>query len=807
MIIKSLHLQNYRRYKDELVEFPDGLIGIVGNNGTGKSTLIEAIGWCLYGNDAARTKKEFIKRTSAGSHEDCKVEVEMLFGDETVRIERELRGSNSSAMARLFLNGNSRPEVSGVREVSEYIAKRTGMDYVAFFTSVFAKQKELNALSNLTPGERKKTIMRLLRIDKVDGVITQIRADVRESTTKINSLKSTLKDLDTLLSQGVELEEKKTSKSNEIKSTSEQSSNLSKELKQQKKTFAFHEQKFKAYNKKEKHLASLVSNRQGKEEQQGTTNADLKEAEQAQSSLSEIEPQVLEFKKVEKEKIRLDSLYVKFKEKLHVEEQISGIKSEIHATIAQNKAIEKELAVYVSAESDLKTNLRTARILKGQKEELDGLANRLKAKIDGFEERKGKTEAEFSKIKTLGKEGKCPTCKRSLGEHLPGIVEYFNQEINKFRNDITNAREERKTILDKVREIETKIRRLDEEEKSLRAKLKSETKLETELKGGVRALRGLERKLHTFQSKVKEYDSMAFDKDTHSNVKAEFSRLKTINDRSIRLAAAAKRIPLLRARYQSLVTAISKLDMKISSVREEVDQISFDKQAYETSKKALERANENYRKKRETLVGLRGQINQILAAIEQNKKDVGDEQGKRSLISEEEMKIGSRSKLERIMYDFRIDLISRIRPILSAKASELFRQMTKGRYATIELDEEYNVKVEDEGEVFNIERFSGGEEDLANLCLRIAISQELSERSGSTRTGFIALDEIFGSQDAERKGNILKALAEISNQFKQILLITHIEDVKESLPFVLNVKNDGKENVRIEPEGIRQIVQ
>ena len=105
----------------------------------------------------------------------------------------------------------------------------------------------------------------------------------------------------------------------------------------------------------------------------------------------------------------------------------------------------------------------------------------------------------------------------------------------------------------------------------------------------------------------------------------------------------------------------------------------------------------------------------------------------------------------------------------------------------MEIDDDYNILVEDEGERFGIERFSGGEEDLANLCLRIAISQELSERTGGLRANFIALDEIFGSQDLQRKGNILKALSELIGQYRQILLITHIEDIKESLPFVLHV--------------------
>jgi len=98
----------------------------------------------------------------------------------------------------------------------------------------------------------------------------------------------------------------------------------------------------------------------------------------------------------------------------------------------------------------------------------------------------------------------------------------------------------------------------------------------------------------------------------------------------------------------------------------------------------------------------------------------------------------------------------------------------------LELDEDYEIYIYDQGEKFSIDRFSGGETDLANLCLRIAISLLISESSG-VDFSFIILDEIFGSQDALRKESILSALAKLKNRFRQIFLITHIDDIKDSV--------------------------
>jgi exonuclease SbcC len=110
----------------------------------------------------------------------------------------------------------------------------------------------------------------------------------------------------------------------------------------------------------------------------------------------------------------------------------------------------------------------------------------------------------------------------------------------------------------------------------------------------------------------------------------------------------------------------------------------------------------------------------------------------------------------------------------------------------LELDESYNIFLYDGRASFGIERFSGGEQDIANLCLRVAISQVVAQRTGKPPLQFIVLDEIFGSQDEERKILVLSALQQLSNYFRQIFLITHIDSIKENLPVVLQVEMAGE---------------
>jgi len=151
------------------------------------------------------------------------------------------------------------------------------------------------------------------------------------------------------------------------------------------------------------------------------------------------------------------------------------------------------------------------------------------------------------------------------------------------------------------------------------------------------------------------------------------------------------------------------------------------------------------------------------------------------------------------MSNFRTYLISRIRPTLSYYSSDFFSRLTDGKYISVELDENYNLMIYDNGEFYSIERFSGGEEDLANLCLRLAISEVITERAGGA-FNFIILDEIFGSQDLFRRQNIMKALNNLSSKFRQIFLITHVEDVKNEMEHILSVSEnqEGISNIKIE---------
>ncbi len=212
---------------------------------------------------------------------------------------------------------------------------------------------------------------------------------------------------------------------------------------------------------------------------------------------------------------------------------------------------------------------------------------------------------------------------------------------------------------------------------------------------------------------------------------------------------------------------------------------------YQTSLSLLDKIKDKHQQISVEQKEQEGKKNLITQQIKTLEKNIEEQQKLARKLENEQKDTQRLSMLSEVMDSYRTYLISQIRPTLSQHASDLFEELTDGKYSQIELDEDYNLLVYDQGTPYTIERFSGGEEDLANLCIRLAISEIITERAGSI-FNFIILDEIFGSQDQIRKQNIIKALNSFSSKFRQIFLITHVEDIKHFTEHTITVSEDER---------------
>ena len=99
-------------------------------------------------------------------------------------------------------------------------------------------------------------------------------------------------------------------------------------------------------------------------------------------------------------------------------------------------------------------------------------------------------------------------------------------------------------------------------------------------------------------------------------------------------------------------------------------------------------------------------------------------------------------------------------------------------------------------QLYPLERFSGGEIDAFNLAFRLSISDVITERLGS-ELGMVVLDEVLGSQDYQRQISILEGLEALAKNIGQVLMVTHIEDMKNQLQHVWSVSLDQKKGTQV----------
>ena len=175
MILLSLELENYRQYRSERIEFPErGIIGVVGANGVGKTTLFEAIEWALYAPREIPSP-EVPPRGVPGR---TKVTLRLFDPRDgaTWVVERGLNRSGTTKQAEVYREDNpSQPVVQGTTAVTAYVAGQLiGLSRAAFISTFFTRQKELGFFGALSATERRREVSRLLGLEVIRSAQSQI---------------------------------------------------------------------------------------------------------------------------------------------------------------------------------------------------------------------------------------------------------------------------------------------------------------------------------------------------------------------------------------------------------------------------------------------------------------------------------------------------------------------------------------------------------------------------------------------------------------------------------------------------------
>jgi exonuclease SbcC len=157
-------------------------------------------------------------------------------------------------------------------------------------------------------------------------------------------------------------------------------------------------------------------------------------------------------------------------------------------------------------------------------------------------------------------------------------------------------------------------------------------------------------------------------------------------------------------------------------------------------------------------------------------------------------------------------IIEQTLPELEARANEWLDRLTEGRMhvelrtqrdkKTGGIKETLDIIITDEQSVPRpYETFSGGEAFRIDFALRLALAQLLAERSG-VRIRTLVIDEGFGTQDAQGLQHLIEVIQTVQSDFDKILVVTHLNELKQVFPVRIEVEKDPVEGSRFEVFGV-----
>lgn len=179
-MIKSLHIKNFRSFPnyETTIKFTEGINLIEGANGCGKSTITNALLWCVWGR--CNYKKGDL--TNVSTNGECWVKTVLsLAGDAELVIERTLKTLD-------IRYAGEKLSFPSIDAANAFIIKKIGMRYnVASFLMTFSGDSCITAM---TPAKRREIVEIVMGMDIIKAVNDKAKAYMSASKNSIESMKT-----------------------------------------------------------------------------------------------------------------------------------------------------------------------------------------------------------------------------------------------------------------------------------------------------------------------------------------------------------------------------------------------------------------------------------------------------------------------------------------------------------------------------------------------------------------------------------------------------------------------------------------
>lgn len=789
MRLDRLKLTNFRQHADTEIDFASGVTGIIGPNGAGKSTLLEAIAWAIYGAAAARGTNETIRFARAEPRSTVRVELDFGLAGHDYKVVRTLTAAD------VYLDGDDRSVASSIRGATDYLQQRLGMTKDEFFNTYFTGQKELQFLAQMGPTERGRFLAQVLGYERLRLAQERARARRNDLRHEIDGLRQAMTDPDVIrgeLDAARGQREEARAKVDAARSSQEMAQATLNEV----------APKWEAIQASQERASKLehereMAAREFKDGKRAVEKADeeLKSLAGAEKELESLREELAPLEALTEEVRTLGELAQQHARREPLAAQVKELEEELvqgEKRLEQLSQAPEYVERFRTELDELKESLAEAeQAAERERDAWQQDRQEVRTRLQTYKDRTAELQQQLDQLREAGPEGTCPTCGRPLHDH-------YSQVLTDLEDEWESLVQDGKWLKKREGQLEQKPDALAEAERAraeLQARIEDRQKKLSRSEQAVEEAEKLraeqERKRETLTEKQEELAAIPADYDAaaHRAKESRLEQLREVERKATRLEEAVSRKPKLEEERAEAESRRTTAEERGGEIREELESLDFDRERFEALKQEHEAATVAVQKAEVELTVVQGELERAedrVAAAEKARRQ-HDERKEALDVMESERRLNT--ELDAAFNQLRVDLNARVRPELSELASAFLTDITAGRYTALEIDESYNVLVLDEGEEKPV--ISGGEEDIANLVLRLAISQMIAERAGHPLNALI-LDEVFGGLDVERRDNVIQLLHGLTGRFEQVILISHIESIREGLDHVVRCSFDER---------------
>jgi exonuclease SbcC len=848
MLPLKLTLHNFMCYRDNVPPLDFRGIHtacISGDNGSGKSALIDAMTWALWGKTRAKSVDDLIH---AGQPE-MTVELEFAVSGQIYRVMRKRARPRSSSGA-----GQSLLELSLVKDIG--LATLTGntieetekkiisllhMDYDTFINSAFLRQGHADEFTVKRPGERKQVLAEILGFGIYDRLEERAKELARREEDEAARLENQTHALEEQLTHKAEWEadllaaQDRLSEVMRLMNAQEAQRNR---LRQDRDRLEHQKQQLDELSK---HMAQRRREMERWQEQARLHQEHVVAYEVLLRQKAAIEENLEQLLSVRREDAvhnetlrRLNTLAL---EEKHLLGRINQARQELVASEARFKADLGNLETRAMRLAALETEiaqlqleeLTLARREAGQaqkRQTAQGIGARiaeLAASVTSVESALNEVNARLHLLLSQG-DTRCPLCERELGTesslHLKTKLEtekrQRTEQLAAFRTEAAAHKAALEALSKEIITLEVQLKR-DQSTLHNRLGQKAQARADAaEASGRLPEARLMLSEIQTRLEKQrfapteqvrlnalsKERQALNYNADAHEAIRERVNQLSPAEAAHQKLTQAEKLLTAERGevnRAQKYATEVTQtlagdneikqaLEQELAALGQVTTDLNQAEQGYQSHLLRQKEAQEKLGSLKERLA----QCSEI-EARRTNLRQLRDQAAAEHGTYKELAQAFGRNGIQAMLIDLAL-------PEIEAEADKLLSRMTDNRMHLRmetqrptrkgELTETLDIKISDELGTRNYELFSGGEAFRINFAIRIALSRLLARRAGAPLPTLI-IDEGFGTQDSNGIEKLREAITSIQEDFERILVITHIEELKDAFPTRIDVIKSG----------------